>query len=357
MLKKLSLWLAVMILAISLAGCGASSKDSSAASMAGDQEVTVAFSKSVEKGVTNYELNGDTGPEEAPREVNATAADKPGSNSDGQLLLTNPQAGVNQKIIYNGQVDFETLDFEKTRTDITKYMASIGAYQQNSSVKGGRIGYEGLKNAVYIFRVPKIRYNQAIVDLRQFGTVVFEQSTGEDVTEHYFDTEARLKSLTIRQDRLLELLQKAVKMDDILKLEKELQEVNYDIENLTGTLRKWDSLVEYSTLTVNINEVEQIKPIQPKENDGLFHRIYTGFKNSVLGMWEVIQDTLVFLAAAIPVLLPIAAILYIAYRIYRKKYPKVRESKRTFIVPEIMKDTTAEKQSMEAQNETQNDSK
>lgn len=355
MLKKLSLWLAVVVLAISLAGCGASSKDSSvSASMAGGQQVKVAFSEAIENGEMAYDLKGSDTAETAPKEIAAT---EPGSNSDGQLSLTgtNSQASVNQKIIYTGQVDFETLNFEKTRTEITRYMSSIGAYQQNSSVKGGRLGYDGLKNAVYIFRVPKIRYNQAIVDLRQFGTVVFEQSTGEDVTEHYFDTEARLKSLTIRQDRLLELLQKAAKMDDILKLEKELQTVNYEIENLTGTLRKWDSLVEYSTLTVNINEVEEIKPEQPKVNDGLFHRISSGFKNSVIGIWEVIQDTLVFLAAAIPVLLPIAAIFYIAFRIYRKRYQKTKENKKTMIIPDYLKNSTPGKGSMEAQNEIQNE--
>ena len=112
-------------------------------------------------------------------------------------------------------------------------------------------------------------------------------------------------------------------MEDILKIEKELQETLYAIENYTGTLRKWDSLVEYSTLMVNISEVEQIKPLTPKEKDGFFKRIAFSFKNSLIGVGEFLQDFVVALAAALPVIIPIGLICYLVFKVIIKKIRKL----------------------------------
>lgn len=295
-------------------GCGSSSKtsNSESASYAGDK-VSVTFSEAQNEDTMKAD---SVKPNSAELSSNASGEVK-GTSTQKQNLVNN--ANVSQKIIFTGQVSFQTLDFEKTRTLLTEYVTSIGGYQQNSSIQGGGIGFQGLKSAEYLFRIPKTKYNQAFIDLRKFGTVVFEQSSGEDVTDKYFDTEARLKSLKIQQERLQALLQKAIKMEDILKIEKELQTTYYEIENYTGTLKKWDSLVEYSTLMVNIKEVEEIKPEVPKEKNGLFARIAFGFKNSVIGLWDFIQDLAVFIASALPVIIPLGLIGYLVYRIIRKR--------------------------------------
>lgn len=312
MRKRLWTGLLIFILAVSMVGCGKSSNETTAEA----QDVSVKFSQSV-AGYDGGAKNDTAAPSTA-----ASAESKPeaGDAGEGNTSIVPASAEINQKIIFTGQVDYQTLDFEKTRNDLNSYMTSMGAFIQNSSVQGGGIGYQRLKSAMFVYRIPKDRYNQAFVDMKKFGTVVFEQSSGEDVTERYFDTEARLKSLKMQQERLLALLDKATKMEDILKIEKELQTTQYDIENLTGTLKKWDSLVEYSTLTVNIQEVEQIKPLVPTEKDGLFKRIAAGFKSSISGLWDFTQNLLIFLAAAIPVLLPLGVIAYILYRILRKRY-------------------------------------
>lgn len=318
-----------LVLLISFAGCGSSNETSSAPSMAASEAVSVKYGNALNKG--DIALGQRAGGSEVMNEVAAevevqeNGGDGSAKTTQNSGLKSNNTVNISQKIIFTGQVDLETLEFDKARTELCDYMVSIGAYQQSSSISGGRIGYKGLKSAQYVFRVPKTKYDQSFIDLRKFGTVVLEQSNGEDVTDQYFDTEARLKSLRIQQDRLLELLKKAVKMEDILKIEKELQTTNYEIENLTGTLKKWDSLVEYSTLTVNLNEVEQIKPVQPKENDGLLYRISSGFKNSVIGLWDFVQDTIVALAAAIPVLLPLGAIGYLVYRFIRRRISKAEK--------------------------------
>ena len=316
MVRKLLIWLVILVVSFSAVGCGSKSSDSTADVQ--NEQVSVDLSKPI-KGdteklnLTFREDNSASGSEEV-QEV---------SNSANGQSLANMSIG--QKIIFTGQVKMETLNFDKTKTDLCKYIAAIGGFTQNSSVQGGGIGYAGIKSAEYVFRVPKAKYNQSLIDLRKFGTVVSEQSSGEDVTEQYFDTEARLKSLKIQQDRLHELLKKAVKMEDILKIEKELQTTLYEIENYTGTLRKWDSLVEYSTLMVNISEVEQIKPVTPKEKDGFFQRIAFSFKNSLIGVGEFLQDFVVALAGALPVIIPVGLICYLIFKVVTKKIRKLEK--------------------------------
>lgn len=315
MYKKLYLWLVILVIVTSMVGCG-STKTSDSAAFA--QESTAA----VNNDIVSTNKNGGGVSESGANQSSATGTEVKTNvtNSQGVEINTN----VSQKIIFTGQVNYETLDFEKTRTRLCDYITSIGGFIQNSSVQGGRIGYGGLKSAEYVFRIPKGKYNQSFIDMREFGTVVLEQSSGEDVTDQYFDTEARLKSLKIQQERLQALLQKADKMEDILKIEKELQTTLYEIENYTGTIKKWDSLVEYSTLTVNINEVQQIKPVTPKDKDGFFSRIAFGFKNSVIGVGEFLQNFVIFIAAALPIILPLGLIGFIIYRVVRKKIKKTK---------------------------------
>ncbi len=311
--RKLLIWLLILVVAFSSVGCGSKSTNSTAAFS--EQYSLSEPNVAVEQADKESEYGGTAS------ETNNLAEKK---DASGQSLAN--MSSLSQKIIFSGQVNLQTLNFEKTKTDLYQYITSIGGFTQNSSVQGGGIGYSGLKSAEYVFRIPKAKYNQSLIDLRKFGTVVLEQSSGEDVTEQYFDTEARLKSLKIQQERLQELLKKAVKMEDILKIEKELQVTLYEIENYTGTLRKWDSLVEYSTLSVNISEVEQIKPITPKEKDGFFQRIAFSFKNSLVGMGEFLQDLVVALAAALPVIIPLGLIGYLIYRVMRKKIRKIEKN-------------------------------
>ncbi|PYG88790.1 uncharacterized protein DUF4349 [Ruminiclostridium sufflavum DSM 19573] len=306
MYRKLIIWILMIAVSVSMAGCGSTASKSETSK----KDIALTFNDSMDAGSAQ---SGEGAAETLP----ASSSQAESNNVNEQS--TDNIAGVNQKIIFTGQVNLETLDFEKTKTDLCQYISSAGGFIQSSTVQGSGIGYGGLKSAEYVFRIPKAGYNQAFIDLRKFGTVVLEQSNGEDVTERYFDTEARLKSLKIQQERLQELLKKADKMEDILKIEKELQTTLYEIENCTGTLKKWDSLVEYSTLNVNISEVEQIKPAQPKEKDGFFHRLAYSFKNSVAGIGVFLQASAVLLAAAVPVIVPLGLIGYLIFRLAKRK--------------------------------------
>ncbi|MCX7842226.1 MAG: DUF4349 domain-containing protein [Clostridia bacterium] len=241
---------------------------------------------------------------------------------NGTVNLDNNPVNSGHKIIRTGEIQLETLNFEESVSKLTDYIASIGGYIETSSVQGKRIASgesRALRSAHFTFRIPQMKYNQMFVDVEKFGTVVSKQSRGEDITDRYFDTEARLKALKIQEERLLSLLQKAEKMEDILAIERELQNTRYQIENYTGTIRKWDSLVNFSTITVNVYEVREIKPDAPDKRDSLFNRISFGFINSMRQLWRLTQDIIVGLVVALPFIVPLAGIGYLISLISRAR--------------------------------------
>lgn len=321
-MKKLFVWTLIFVFAASMAACG-SSKSESTATTQNSASAVYNDNGNVNRDNSEHAGNGAIAANSDKTEFgteNEAENEVKKDSQQNKALITS--TNVNQKIIFTGQVSMETLNFEKTRTDLCNYINNVGGFAQNSSFQGGRLGGEGLRSAEYVFRIPKAKFNEAFVDFRKFGTVVSEQLNGEDVTNQYIDTEARLKSLKIQQERLEELLKKAVKMEDIISLEKELQSTIYEIENYTGSIKKWDSLVEYSTLTVRLNEVQQISKEAPKEQDGFLSRIGFSFKNSAEGLWDFIKEVAVFIAAALPIAIPVLLIFYLVYRFFVKRLPQ-----------------------------------
>ena len=108
-------------------------------------------------------------------------------------------------------------------------------------------------------RIPRKSFDQFISGLGDVGSVINQQITGEDITGQYLDVEARLKSLKLQEERLLTILSKAELLQDIIELERELSNVRYEIEHYTGTLKKWDNLIDYSKVTIDVYEVHEIK--------------------------------------------------------------------------------------------------
>ncbi|RCX14311.1 uncharacterized protein DUF4349 [Anaerobacterium chartisolvens] len=303
MLKKAIITLLLLsVVILSMSGCGSSKGHSDFSA-----EVAVKTeSASASPQSRPSESAGDSGG--SPQAFNAASS----------------QINSGHKIIQTGEIQIETLEFEKSVSAITKYIASVGGYTESSSISGNRTSARGigsLKNAFFTFRVPQDKYAGLFDDFNEFGTVVFRQSRGEDITDSYFDTEARLKSLNIQHERLLSLLQKAEKMEDILAIEKELQSTLYQIESHTGTIKKWDSLVSFSTVEVSIREVGEIQP--EASGKGLFSRMYFGFTSSLKQLWTLTQGLLIFIVSALPFIIPLSAIAAAVYYFLRKRRKKV----------------------------------
>jgi hypothetical protein len=225
------------------------------------------------------------------------------------------------KVIRNGSIQMETLSFDETVKQISSRASSIGAYVQKANVSGRSIeskSSEQNRSGEFILRIPKGKFDSFILDIGNLGSITDQQLSIEDINAVYFDTEAHLKSLTIQEERLIELLKKTGELKDIITLENELSRVRYEIENLTGSLKKWDNLVEFSTLNIQISEVHAIK-----ENPiSLGDKISNGFINSVNSLIDFGKGFIVIVSICIPYLVILSIVLLISRFIFKLRKRK-----------------------------------
>lgn len=224
-----------------------------------------------------------------------------------------------RKIIYSSWFNFQTEQYDEAQETLKALCDKYGAYFESSESYGNKT--YSTRSSKYKIRVPKDNYQFFISEAGSIGTIVGSGENNSDVTENYFDTQARLESAQLREERLLEILKNAKTLDDVLALERELSDVRYEIESFTGTLRKYDSLISYATCTVNIEEVVRVtKPTAPTKTLG--EQIAASFSNGMSSLAEWATELVVSVSYTLPfivlVWLPIG-IIVAAFLIVRKK--------------------------------------
>lgn len=122
-------------------------------------------------------------------------------------------------------------------------------------------------------RIPALGFNNALDEILMLGEVISREISGEDVTEQYHDLQMRLANAEKTRLRYLELLNKAKDIDEIFRVEKELERINQQIEIYKGKIEKLSHLTAYSTITVNTTP-----EIKPGPVGYVFEQMYKGVK-------------------------------------------------------------------------------
>ena len=233
-----------------------------------------------------------------------------------------------RKIIYSSWIDISTKEYDAAIEKLNALCKKYGAYFESAQSYGEKTYSNRYAN--YTVRVPNEHYTEFLESAGTLGTVTGSGENNRDVTEQYFDTQARLDSARLREERLLAILEKADTLDDVLLLERELSDVRYEIESMTGELKKLDSLISYSTATISITEVRtDILPDSDKQS--LSTRLSLSLERGWQSFCDGLSDFAVEAVYALPVLLcvwlPILIVLLVLILVLRKKRKKRRAAK------------------------------
>jgi hypothetical protein len=123
-------------------------------------------------------------------------------------------------------------------------------------------------------RVPVANMDSFISYAKTLGTVERETKTGTDITDQYRDDVMRLSNLETVRDRYLELLDWADSVNDILRIERELERITTAIEVLRGRIQHAETSVAYSSVTVEFKE--WVRPIRPGPLSWVFYGVCRG---------------------------------------------------------------------------------
>ena len=230
-------------------------------------------------GTANSAAAGDASADNGWAEAAMDAADTAGGADFSAVRR-------NAKLILNADLSLETQDFEKSAADIEKMTAEAGGYIESS----GTYGDTGSRSANYTLRVPQEKFEQFYAQLGENMHVVSRSRSSEDVTEQYTDIETRLATLQTKHERLLSLLEKADKMEDIISLENALADCEYEIDSLTGSKRRYDDLVGFSTFYINLREVQTLTA--PADGTGFGAQLTQAAKTGARGLADVVRGTI-----------------------------------------------------------------
>ena len=277
----------------------------------------------------SYEGSYGWGDKETQSETAETPA--PDSNS----ITVNPSdakspeeeaAALSEKLIYTGQLTVESLEFDKACQTVQELLDKVGGFVENSSVSGSTYYTEDGeprlddRYASYRLRVPSAKFDEFMESAGQLGNVTDRGTNVDNITSQYYDTDARLTSYQVQYDRLLALMEKAEKMEDILAIENQLTQVRYQIESLETTLRGWQNQVDYSTVNITIREVVRYTPAAKLS---FFERLANAFEDSLRSFGYWLENSSFSIIYALPYLVLLAVLWLIA----RKFFPKLRVKK------------------------------
>lgn len=279
MKRTLAFVLAILML-LCLAGCGGSSKESAANDMAPAEPMEAPMPAAAEAEENSYSLGS------------AATADSSAVNQS------------QDKIIYSGYAEIETLDFDRSVEAVHALIARHGGFLESSSVRGTDYTGEGRRSADFVIRIPRESFETVTGGLSELGNVSYSRVQAENVSASYYDTESRLAAYRIEEERLLSMLEKAETVEDMLAIEDRLTAVRYEIESHTTTLMNWDSLINYSTLELYLREVVEYTA-EPELS--YWQKLGRGFVRSLEKVGEFFKDLFRFVVVNLPVLVLVAA--------------------------------------------------
>ena len=297
-MKRVLALLMTLMLLLGLCACGAGSSGAS-----GD---TAASSSG---GASNEMNDMESG------FANGSSQDAP-SESEGQSSASVYQ---DAKLIRRAYLQIQTETFDQAVEALEKMVAECGGYFQNASVEGGSLRNQSASRwGNYTIRLPQEQFDTFLGRTGELGYVTSQSESSENVSQQYYDTQARLKAQRTKQERLLSLLEKADSMETIVALEDALSEVEYEIESLTTSLNEYDSLISYSTIELTLDEVKTITTT-PGERDSLGAQMMAGVQSSFRGLVNGGGELLVWLSYNLVLVLVVAAVAVVAVVVLRKK--------------------------------------
>lgn len=293
MKRGLAMLAALVLLLGLMSGCGGGE---TSASVTSD---TAASAESTDSGTGSYGGN-----------MTAQMPESPAEEENGEDRLQNA------KMIYTADLSVETTAFDDAAAGLRQLVEDMGGYFESASLHNYGSDY---RSAYYTIRVPAERFRDLLEQVGELCHVVRQEEDSDNISEQYYDTESRLVTQQTKLERLQTLLSQAETMEDIITIESAISETELEIEQLTGTLRQYDSLVDYSTVTISLEEVYRLSNVEEAPTS-FASRLGQAFAAGWNGFVDVLEALVMILAYAwVPVLIVLAVVGTLLWRWLRKR--------------------------------------
>ena len=246
----------------------------------------------------------------------AMAPELSGNNKADQ---TGTDVLQDRKLIRKIHMSAETEDMDALLAHIDQRVGQLEGYIEARDIYNGS-AYYGSRNrsATLTIRIPADKLDGFVQQIGEVSNIISNKETSDDVTLKYTDMESRLKVLRTEEERLLAFMEEAKSVSEMLEIEKRLTEVQAQLDSLTSQLKVYDNLVDYGTIYLSVEEVEQYTEV-PEKDPTMWQRISTGFVNSAKNVWNFLKGVVVVLIVGLPYLALVAVAGIAVWLIIRRK--------------------------------------
>ena len=239
--------------------------------------------------------------------------------ADNGVMLTmakgaDAPALTEKKIIRTASMTIATQAFEDSLSALRSACEGHGGWIESSSESTN--SYSGLRTAYLTLRVPQSAMDAYLAGTADLGRITARSESAQDVTESYQDTATRLETQRALMARLQALITESADLTDLLALESQIADTQYEIDRLQSSLNSTDRQVTYSTVNITLKEEKTVELTDTTVSFG--ERILSAIELGFEALVEFLQDTVLFLVAALPFIL-IVAVFVIVIRIIRRR--------------------------------------
>ena len=159
---------------------------------------------------------------------------------------------TNRKIYYTVNLSVETDDLTETANKYSSLVTKLGGYMSSSEIRNDQYG-------TIIYKVPTEKLNEFLdfLQTKDAANVIEKNIKSTDITTSYNKVASRLEVLTASREAYVNALKNAQSTSEIISINSRIEEIDSEILNLEYEKSSYDSLLEYSTITVNFNSVEK----------------------------------------------------------------------------------------------------
>jgi hypothetical protein len=251
-------------------------------------------------------------PPSAPREAEAPA----GSSLDGSATgggAAAPAAGApaqaqqfERLVIKTADISLQVESVREAETAVRAKVQALGGYV----VKAENSGSDEDMTARITFRVPAQRFDEALAGVQGLAKKVLARTvSGDDVTEEFVDLQSRLRNLEATRDRLLTFLQKAATVEEALKVNESLSQVQGEVEQVRGRIEYLKQSAALSTVTVSLAPVPAVAPIV-EEGGWQPLAVARGALRGLIELGQGLANVAIVLLIWTPVWLPFVALIW-----------------------------------------------
>jgi len=256
-----------------------------------------------------------SGPSQSEINIDGSSANRSAQDESAADPLS-----LDRKVVQNASLSLKVPAVTQTADQIIALCGAKGGYTVSSRIYRENDRVSGRLT----IKVPQTVLLEVIDAIKSFGEVTDKVISTQDVTEEFYDAQARLKVLEAKEARLLGLMDRAANIAEIISVENELSKTRGEIEVLSGRLQLLANATQYSLININLAEGGAGTLQAPQ---GTWGKAWQSLVGSLNGVINFGSNTLVFLFAAIPWLVMAALLVLLVRWLYPKLNSRLSRNK------------------------------